>query len=112
MSAQLAPAERGFPSLQQLFQQGLGAPIVVMLMLAMLVVPLPTPALDALFTFNIASSLVVMLAVVYVKRPLDFTIFPTVLLLTTLMRLSLNVASTRRRQLCGRLDRVHHSDDY
>ncbi len=95
MSAQLAPAERGFPSLQQLFQQGLGAPIVVMLMLAMLVVPLPTPALDALFTFNIASSLVVMLAVVYVKRPLDFTIFPTVLLLTTLMRLSLNVASTR-----------------
>ncbi|MCK6371787.1 MAG: flagellar biosynthesis protein FlhA, partial [Gammaproteobacteria bacterium] len=64
-------------------------------MLAMVVVPLPPLVLDALFTFNIVLSLIVMLAVVYVMRPLDFAIFPTVLLLATLLRLALNVASTR-----------------
>jgi flagellar biosynthesis protein FlhA len=64
-------------------------------MLAMVVVPLPPMLLDALFTINIALSLVVMLAVVYVKRPLEFSIFPSVLLLVTLLRLALNVASTR-----------------
>jgi flagellar biosynthesis protein FlhA len=64
-------------------------------MLAMVVVPLPPMLLDALFTINIALSLVVMLAVVYVKRPLEFSIFPSVLLMVTLLRLALNVASTR-----------------
>ncbi len=93
--AAVNPTGGVMPRLNALMQQGLGAPLVVMIMMAMLVVPLPTPLLDALFTFNIASALVVMLAVVYVKRPLEFTIFPTVLLLTTLMRLALNVASTR-----------------
>ncbi|WP_185750232.1 flagellar biosynthesis protein FlhA [Stenotrophomonas sp. 278] len=76
-------------------RNGLGAPLIVLALLAMVVVPLAAPVLDALFTFNIAISLMVLLAVVYVKRPLDFTIFPIVLLVTTMLRLALNVASTR-----------------
>ncbi|MCW4472641.1 flagellar biosynthesis protein FlhA [Xanthomonas sp. H13-6] len=76
-------------------RNGLGAPLIVLALLAMVVVPLAPPVLDALFTFNIAISLMVLLAVVYVKRPLDFTIFPIVLLVTTMLRLALNVASTR-----------------
>ncbi|WP_428714961.1 flagellar biosynthesis protein FlhA [Thermomonas hydrothermalis] len=64
-------------------------------MLSMVVVPLPPFLLDALFTINIALSLMVLLAVVYVRRPLEFSIFPSVLLMVTLLRLSLNVASTR-----------------
>ncbi|GAB3049304.1 flagellar biosynthesis protein FlhA [Stenotrophomonas tumulicola] len=78
-----------------MIRQGLGAPLIVLSLLAMVVVPLAAPVLDALFTFNIAISLMVLLAVVYVKRPLDFTIFPIVLLVTTMLRLALNVASTR-----------------
>ncbi|MGV8958972.1 MAG: flagellar biosynthesis protein FlhA [Stenotrophomonas sp.] len=78
-----------------MIRQGLGAPLVVLALLAMVVVPLAAPVLDALFTFNIAISLMVLLAVVYVKRPLDFSIFPIVLLVTTMLRLALNVASTR-----------------
>lgn len=79
----------------EMIRQGLGAPLIVLALLAMVVVPLAAPVLDALFTFNIAISLMVLLAVVYVKRPLDFTIFPIVLLITTMLRLALNVASTR-----------------
>jgi len=79
----------------EMIRQGLGAPLIVLALLAMVVVPLAAPVLDALFTFNIAISLMVLLAVVYVKRPLDFTIFPIVLLVTTMLRLALNVASTR-----------------
>ncbi len=67
----------------------------VLAVLAMVIVPLPPLALDVLFTFNIALSLIVVMAVFYVMRPLDFGIFPTVLLLATLLRLALNVASTR-----------------
>ncbi|MCD9095549.1 flagellar biosynthesis protein FlhA [Luteimonas fraxinea] len=74
---------------------GAAAPIVVLALLAMIIIPLAPPVLDALFTINIALSLVVMLAVVYVRKPLDFSIFPSVLLLVTLLRLALNVASTR-----------------
>ena len=73
----------------------MGLPLVVMAMLAMIVLPMPPLALDALFTFNICISLIVILAVVYVMRPLDLAAFPTVLLLATLLRLALNVASTR-----------------
>ncbi|MFA4544994.1 flagellar biosynthesis protein FlhA, partial [Xanthomonas perforans] len=76
-------------------RNGLGAPLALMAMLAMLMVPLAAPVLDALFTFNIAISLMVLLAVVYVQRPLEFTIFPIVLLMTTMLRLALNVASSR-----------------
>jgi len=75
--------------------QGLAAPILVMLVLAMMVLPLPPFLLDMLFTFNIALALLVMLVSLYTARPLEFAVFPTLLLMTTLMRLSLNVASTR-----------------
>jgi flagellar biosynthesis protein FlhA len=78
-----------------LLRQGLGAPLFLFAMLAMVIVPLHPLALDALFTFNIALSVIVVMAVVYVARPLDFGVFPTVLLLATLLRLALNVASTR-----------------
>ncbi|MCP4979181.1 MAG: flagellar biosynthesis protein FlhA [Gammaproteobacteria bacterium] len=75
--------------------QGLGAPLVVIMMLAMVVIPLPPLALDMLFTFNITFGLVVLLVSVYALRPLDFTVFPTILLVATLLRLALNIASTR-----------------
>jgi flagellar biosynthesis protein FlhA len=83
------------PSMRTLLRTGLGVPIGVMAVLAMVVLPLPPVALDVLFTFNIALSLVVVMAVFYVARPLEFGVFPTVLLLATLLRLALNVASTR-----------------
>ena len=75
--------------------QGFAAPLVVVLMLAMVVIPLPPMALDMLFTFNITFALVVLLVSVYALRPLDFTVFPTILLIATLLRLALNIASTR-----------------
>ncbi|PZP35036.1 MAG: flagellar biosynthesis protein FlhA [Roseateles depolymerans] len=73
----------------------LGAPTAVLLVLSMMVLPLPPFVLDLLFTFNIAMAVMVMMVAAHMVRPLDFAAFPTVLLLTTLMRLSLNVASTR-----------------
>ncbi|QPF73132.1 flagellar biosynthesis protein FlhA [Roseateles sp. DAIF2] len=73
----------------------LGAPIGVLLVLSMMVLPLPPFVLDLLFTVNIALAVMVMMVASHMVRPLDFAAFPTVLLLTTLMRLSLNVASTR-----------------
>jgi len=73
----------------------LTAPILVVLILMMLVVPLPTVLLDMLFTFNIVLSLIIMLVTLYLTRPLDFSAFPTALLFTTLLRLSLNVAAAR-----------------
>ncbi|KQQ75814.1 flagellar biosynthesis protein FlhA [Xanthomonas sp. Leaf131] len=93
MSAQPAPLNAR--RIMELLRNGLGAPLALMAMLAMLMVPLAAPVLDALFTFNIAISLMVLLAVIYVQRPLEFTIFPIVLLMTTMLRLALNVASSR-----------------
>lgn len=78
-----------------MLRTGLGLPVGVLAALAMVVLPLPPIALDALFTFNIALSIVVVMAVFYVARPIEFGVFPTVLLLATLLRLALNVASTR-----------------
>ncbi len=75
--------------------QGAAAPMLVVAILAMMVLPLPPILLDAFFTINIAVALMVMMVAAYMVRPLDFSAFPSVLLLTTLMRLSLNVASTR-----------------
>ncbi len=89
-----APASRMSTLLASL-RSGAAAPVVVMAMMAMVIVPLAPMVLDGLFTINIALSLVVMLAVIYVKRPLEFSIFPSVLLMVTLLRLALNVASTR-----------------
>ncbi|WOJ93316.1 flagellar biosynthesis protein FlhA [Congregibacter variabilis] len=74
---------------------GIGTPLVMMLLLAMIVLPLPPVMLDILFTFNIALAIIVLLAAVYAGRPLEFAVFPTVLLISTLLRLGLNVASTR-----------------
>ncbi|MDP2016444.1 flagellar biosynthesis protein FlhA [Hydrogenophaga sp.] len=74
---------------------GLAAPMLVIAILSMMVLPLPPWLLDTFFTLNIALALVVMMVAAYMRRPLDFSVFPTVLLLTTLLRLSLNVASTR-----------------
>ena len=80
---------------RNIVKAGMGAPLLVLIMLAMMVVPLPPFVLDVLFTFNISLSLVVLLSGVYAKKPLEFAAFPTVLLITTLLRLALNIASTR-----------------
>ena len=77
------------------FISGLGTPAVMLMMLAMVVLPLPAMALDILFTVSIALAIMVLMASIYANRPLDFGVFPTVLLLATLLRLALNVASTR-----------------
>ncbi len=74
---------------------GLGVPLLVMAVLAMMVLPLPAFLLDVFFTFNISLSIMILLAVIYVRRALEFATFPTVLLGATLLRLGLNVASTR-----------------
>ncbi|HTZ00420.1 MAG TPA: flagellar biosynthesis protein FlhA [Rhodocyclaceae bacterium] len=86
-------------TLQALFGRGnlrqLAAPGLIIVVLSMMVLPLPPIILDLFFTFNIALAIMVLLVSMYTKKPLDFSVFPTVLLLTTLLRLSLNVASTR-----------------
>ncbi len=73
----------------------LAGPILILLILAMMVLPLPTIVLDMFFTFNIAVSIIVLMVGLQVRKPLEFSAFPSILLLTTLLRLSLNVASTR-----------------
>ncbi|MGC8698335.1 MAG: FHIPEP family type III secretion protein, partial [Halothiobacillus sp.] len=75
--------------------QGIGPPIIIVMLLAMVIVPLPPLALDVLFTFNITLSIMIVMVTIYVMRPLDFAVFPTVILMATLLRLALNVASTR-----------------
>ncbi|MCA0404021.1 MAG: FHIPEP family type III secretion protein, partial [Proteobacteria bacterium] len=84
-----------FYTFRQSVRQGLGTPIMLIVMLSMMILPLPAFFLDIFFTFNIALSLIVLLAVIYSERPLDFAVFPTVILIATLLRLALNVASTR-----------------
>jgi flagellar biosynthesis protein FlhA len=88
-----APA--AMPTVRDMLRAGLGVPIGVLAVLAMVVLPLPPIALDVLFTFNIALSIIIMMSVFYVSRPVEFGVFPTVLLVATLLRLALNVASTR-----------------
>ena len=83
------------PTMRDMLRTGIGVPIGVLAVLAMIVLPLPPMALDILFTFNIALSIVIMMSVFYVSRPVEFGVFPTVLLVATLLRLALNVASTR-----------------
>ena len=79
----------------RLVQSNMGIPILLVGMLGMMTLPVPPFLLDLLFTFNIALSLVVLLVCIYSLRPMEFAIFPTVLLVATLLRLALNVASTR-----------------
>ncbi len=83
------------PWLRQVPWRALAVPLLVFLVLAMMILPLPPFLLDLLFTFNIALALIVLMVAVYTRKALEFAAFPTVLLLTTLMRLSLNIASTR-----------------
>ncbi len=80
---------------------GLGAPIVLLAIMGMVILPMPPFLLDVLFSFNIALSLVIILVAVLTKRPVDFGIFPLVLLIATVLRLALNVASTRVVLLYG-----------
>jgi flagellar biosynthesis protein FlhA len=75
--------------------QALAAPILIIMLLAMMILPLPAFVLDLFFSFNIALSIIVLLTSLYTIKPLDFMAFPTVLLVSTMLRLSLNVASTR-----------------
>ena len=81
--------------LSLLKQGNLGVPLLLLVILGMMTLPIPPFLLDILFTFNIALSIVVLLVGVYAMRPLDFAAFPTILLVATLLRLALNVASTR-----------------
>ena len=83
------------PKIPNRAMPAIGAPVMVLATLAMVVLPIPAFLLDMFFTFNIALSMVVLLVSVYTRRPLDFAAFPTVLLIATLLRLGLNVASTR-----------------
>ncbi len=82
-------------SFKRLGLRSLAGPILIVLILAMMVLPLPPFLLDILFTFNIAMAIMVLLVSMNTLKPLDFASFPTVLLISTLLRLSLNVASTR-----------------
>lgn len=72
-----------------------GSMLMIVAMLLMVIIPLPPFVLDLLFSFNITLSLIVLMVCLYVVRPLEFSLFPTILLVTTLFRLTLNIASTR-----------------
>jgi len=89
----LPPWLQGLASAQN--KASLAAPILIVMLLAMMILPLPSFALDLLFSFNIALSVIVLLTSLYTVKPLDFMAFPTILLVSTMLRLSLNVASTR-----------------
>ena len=95
MNAFVARLNTWFGPAQSAVVKGLVLPTFIVMMLAMMVLPLPPFVLDLLFTFNIALALVVMMVSAQMVKPLDFAALPTVLLVTTLLRLSLNVASTR-----------------
>ncbi|MGO1503100.1 MAG: flagellar biosynthesis protein FlhA [Marinobacter sp.] len=82
-------------NVKSLTQGNLGVPIMLMGLLGMMILPMPAFLLDVFFTFNITLSIVILLVCVYALRPMEFASFPTVLLVATLLRLSLNVASTR-----------------
>ena len=95
------PFANKLPAIPQKAMPAVGAPIMVLATLAMVILPIPAFLLDLFFTFNIALAMVVLLVTVYTRRPLDFAAFPTVLLISTLLRLALNVASTRVVLLYG-----------
>jgi flagellar biosynthesis protein FlhA len=82
-------------TLRDVLIKGAGAPLMLVMIMSMLIIPLAPWALDIFFTFNIALALIVLMTAVYALRPLDFSVFPTIILIATLMRLALNVASTR-----------------
>ncbi|MFL0808945.1 MAG: flagellar biosynthesis protein FlhA [Agarilytica sp.] len=88
-------AENAWNGVKGAGRGNLSVPILLLMLLGMMILPLPAFLLDAFFSFNIALSIVVILVAVYSLRPLDFAVFPTILLVATLLRLALNVASTR-----------------
>jgi len=88
-------------NLRSITQGNLGIPLMLMVLLGMMTLPVPPFLLDVFFTFNIALSIVILLVCIYSLRPMDFAIFPTVILVATLLRLALNVASTRVVLLYG-----------
>lgn len=88
-------SEGGWRRTRSLWHGNLSVPILLLMLLGMMILPMPPFLLDAFFSFNIALSIVVLLVAVYTMRPLDFAVFPTILLVATLLRLALNVASTR-----------------
>ena len=92
---QLAATFQNFKKNKLNFFSGLGTPLLIMAALGMVILPMPSFLLDILFSFNIALSLVVLLITVYTLKPLEFGAFPAVLLIATILRLALNVASTR-----------------
>src|SRR5207302_2060686 len=96
-----APAAAGAPPTMGARYGDLLVGAGVLLILALMVVPLPTPALDLLLVFDMMLALVVLLLTVYVQKPVELSVFPSVLLLSTLLRLSLNVASARLVLLNG-----------
>jgi len=87
--------QQAFDGVRMLAKGNLGIPFFLLMLLGMLMLPVPAFLLDMFFSFNIALSIVVLLVGIYTMRPLDFAVFPTILLVSTLMRLALNVASTR-----------------
>ncbi|MDK9739654.1 flagellar biosynthesis protein FlhA [Vibrio sp. D404a] len=95
------PFSDKLPKIPNRAMPAIGAPVMVLATLAMVILPIPAFLLDMFFTFNIALAMVVLLVTVYTRRPLDFAAFPTVLLIATLLRLALNVASTRVVLLYG-----------
>lgn len=92
MAAELTQTES---PLKALLQGNFGVPVLLLTMLGMMILPMPPFLLDVFFSFNIALAIVVLLVAAYALRPLDFAVFPTILLIATLLRLALNVASTR-----------------
>ena len=84
------------PNMRDLIRTGIGVPVGVLAVLSMVVLPLPPIVLDVLFTFNIALSLVIVMAVFYVARPVEFGVFPTILLLATLLRIAADDEFTER----------------
>jgi len=95
MAGLTLPESPIFHKIKALVTSELAVPVLLLMMLAMMILPIPPFLLDMLFTFNISLALVVLLAAIYVDRPLDFSVFPTMLLIATLLRLALNIASTR-----------------
>ena len=91
-SVSLSPLRQTFNGFSM---ASLGMPFIILLIMSMLIVPLPTLLLDLLFTVNILTGLIIIMVSVHVSRPLEFSSFPSILLLATMLRLSLNVASTR-----------------
>ena len=87
--------------MQMISRWSLGPPVAVIVILGTMILPVPSFFLDAMFSFNIIIALTVLLAVIYVKKPLDFAVFPTILLGATLLRLSLNVAAARKILMQG-----------